>query len=185
MSAVYCLSGLLSSKSKRLRAPILSLESIIDKMEQKDVAHSLIWNEWPEVIKRIVVDKAKNGAGPIALIVHSQGQEGAAEICQAVAKYGIVIDYLASISPTLGATKAIGSNVVWVDEFYEAASPIQFLRVFGNGRVNYDKSFRGVPNRFNGLPGGHVGVASNTFVVKRVTTMVAKVLRGTQLSMKV
>lgn len=179
MAEISVLSGLGSSVIANLREPMVAIEKLIDALPSEADAHSYIWNDW-KPIADFLITKKKRGTlkGPVVLIVHSQGQEGGAEIANAIAPHGITIDYFASISPTLGKTKPLGGNVLWVDEFYEAVSPINFLRIFGGGRVNYSGYFKGVRNKYTRLSGGHVGVAANPFVRSTIVNRVKALLEA-------
>lgn len=177
MAEIYVLSGLGSSIVKNLREPLIAIEKLIDDLPSEADAKSLIWNEW-QVAADDIITKKKRGTlkGPVVFIVHSQGQEGGANAAEALSKYGIAVDYFASISPTLGMTRPLGGNVLWTDEFYETASFIQFMRIFGGGRVNFGPFYSGVRNKYTKLNGGHVGVAANPFVRKTIINKVKSLL---------
>jgi len=177
MAEIHVLSGLGSSIVKNLREPLLAIEKLIDGLPSEADAKSWIWNEWQTPTDAIITKKKRGTLkGPVVFIVHSQGQEGGANAAEALAKYGIAIDYFASISPTLGVTRPLGGNVLWTDEFYESVSLIQFMRIFGGGRVNYGPFYSGVRNKYQKLSGGHVGVAANPFVRSTIINKVKDLL---------
>jgi len=181
MAEIHVQSGLSSSIFPHLRRPLEAMEKLIDDLPSDADAKFSIWDDWQPIVDAIVTKKKRGTLkGPVIFIAHSQARESAERMSFELAKWGISVDYIAMISPSLGTiqgpVRPLGSNVMWVDEFYEVVSMIALGRIFGGGKPFYGSSFSGIKNVYRRLSGGHVGVAANPFVRKTIINKVKDLL---------
>ena len=175
---IHIFSGLGSSVFRGLRRGTDQLEHLIDQMPGDADAKTHIWNDWASVAESIIARHRQSEKRPIILIGHSNGVFASAKIAERLATWGIRVDYIAAIDPTLKRFPEVGSNVRLVDEFRASRGFVALGRRLSKGRkatVRRNASFGGAYRVFNHRA-SHVGIAGLAAVHNAIGREVRKLL---------